>query len=425
MSNGGGSNANFFAQSQFYGSVTGFHVGERIFLGPPGATFLSDTIGANTVTEVLNTGSYTLNFSGPVTYDASNLVVSGNGVITTTYQAAAPTCFVTGTLICTATGETAVERLRVGDRVATVSGALKRIVWIGHRTLRGEALTDANLPVRIAAGAFGEGLPQADLWLSPCHSVCVEAPDEVLIPVVLLINGATIAQQDVDEVTYWHIELESHDIVLANGLPAESYLECGNRRWFEDFRGLAPLRRAPASMDTDACRPLVGGGPVLEAVWERLCDQAERLGWTTTADMDLHLIADGRRIEPRCFGGEADFTVPAGVRQLALISHTFIPGGGDQRQLGVSISKLEVRGRIVRLDIPLDDPTLARGLHGEEAAAGAPWRWTRGRTPIPIAGWPRDSAHVLLRLTLNPHAGRRWVAPSPSSAQACPATIAA
>jgi hypothetical protein len=84
--------------------------------------------------------------------------------------------------------------------------------------------------VRVVAGAFGGGLPGRDLWLSPDHAVLV---GEVLIPIRYLVNGATIVQVAVDAVTYWHVELERHEVIVAEGLPCESYLDTGNRGAFE------------------------------------------------------------------------------------------------------------------------------------------------------------------------------------------------
>ena len=66
------------------------------------------------------------------------------------------------------------------------------------------------------------------------HAVCMDLCGEVLIPVGCLINGATIARVEVDRVSYWHVELDSHDILIANNLPAESYMEMSNRAFFEE-----------------------------------------------------------------------------------------------------------------------------------------------------------------------------------------------
>ncbi len=155
----------------------------------------------------------------------------------------APTapCFAAGTMIRTARGEVPVEALVLGDSVLTVTGDQLLIHWIGHRAvdcarhLRPESV----LPVRIAANAFGPGLPERALTLSPDHAVFAE---DVLIPVKHLINGASIVQVPVDRVTYYHVELSEHAILFAAGLPAESYLDTGDRRDFENGGSAMTLR---------------------------------------------------------------------------------------------------------------------------------------------------------------------------------------
>ena len=107
----------------------------------------------------------------------------------------------------------------MGDRVVTASGEVRPVRWIGHRTLRPAARD--GWPVRVLKDAFAPGAPARDLWLSPGHAVCVDVVGEVFIPVGKLVNGATIAQVEVDEVTYWHVELDRHEVLLAEGLPAE------------------------------------------------------------------------------------------------------------------------------------------------------------------------------------------------------------
>jgi len=89
-------------------------------------------------------------------------------------------------------------------------------------------------PVRVRAGAFGPGMPVRDLLLSPDHAVFVEG---TLIPVRYLVNGASIAQEERDSITYYHVELPAHDVLLAERLPCESYLDTGNRA---DFEGGGP-----------------------------------------------------------------------------------------------------------------------------------------------------------------------------------------
>jgi hypothetical protein len=99
---------------------------------------------------------------------------------------------------------------------------------------------------------------------------------ETLVPVGQLINGATIVHEEVAEVTYWHVELESHDVLLAEWLPCESYMDAGNRAFFgrEHGRlwGIDP-ERAEESL-TRYARPFVDKGPLVAAIRERLAVRA-------------------------------------------------------------------------------------------------------------------------------------------------------
>ena len=195
-------------------------------------------------------------------------------------------CFASGTRIRVARGDIAVEDLAVGDRAVTASGALRRIRWLGHRTIacRGQARTHDVLPICIAAHAFGTGLPQRDLHLSPGHPVLVGADTDAggghLVPIMCLINGTTVRRAEVDAVTYWHVELDAHDILLAEGLPAESYLDWGDRTFFTEAS-----EHALANPDfvvpglAGRCRPVAIDGPIVQTERCRL-DMvfAQRLG---------------------------------------------------------------------------------------------------------------------------------------------------
>jgi hypothetical protein len=124
-------------------------------------------------------------------------------------------CFAEGTLIRTIRGDVPVEGLKEGDLVPTeLGGTAAPVVWIGRRTVDCARHPEPRKvwPVRVRPGAFGPGRPARDLWLSPDHAVFFEG---VLIPVKYLINGAAIAQVPVDRVTYYHVELPRHDVILA------------------------------------------------------------------------------------------------------------------------------------------------------------------------------------------------------------------
>ena len=189
---------------------------------------------------------------------------------------AAAVCFAQGTRIATTRGDLSVEELAVGDLVVTSSGEHRPIRWLGHRNIdcRRHLCREHVLPVRISAHAFGENLPARQLYLSPGHPVLVGADADGegghLVPIMCLINGTTIKRVAVNEVTYWHVELDQHDILLAEGLPAESYIDLGSRPWFVGADGALydPDMALPGM--PGRCRPVAVDGAVVEAERRRL-----------------------------------------------------------------------------------------------------------------------------------------------------------
>ncbi len=124
-----------------------------------------------------------------------------------------------------------MEALRVGDLVLTASGRLAPVRWLGHREVAParHPLPFDVMPVRVTAGALGDGVPMRDLVLSPDHAVFAGSR---LVPIRHLINGISIVPEWRSRVTYWHVELDRHDVILAEGTPCESYLDTGNRGAF-------------------------------------------------------------------------------------------------------------------------------------------------------------------------------------------------
>ena len=133
-------------------------------------------------------------------------------------------CFLAGTLILTEDGEKSVEELTIGDRLYTFSGQLEPIKWIGRQTYhRATAHPLRSNPIHVKPGALGENLPLRDLFVSPDHALLV---DGLLINAGALTNGTSIVQiqPDEDSFTYYHIELQHHALLIAEGTAAESYL---------------------------------------------------------------------------------------------------------------------------------------------------------------------------------------------------------
>ncbi|WP_019953607.1 Hint domain-containing protein [Yoonia vestfoldensis] len=144
-------------------------------------------------------------------------------------------CFCAGTLIATDKGPHPVETLAVGDLVETLDSGLQPIRWIGRSdiSLAATLLHRNVLPVCIAAGAMGSGLPRRDLWLSPQHRVLVRSrivarmtgKPEALVAVKQLCATPGISQTTQPrDVSYLHLRLDRHEMVRAEGLWAETLL---------------------------------------------------------------------------------------------------------------------------------------------------------------------------------------------------------
>ncbi|MCJ2033265.1 Hint domain-containing protein [Methylobacterium sp. J-068] len=335
-------------------------------------------------------------------------------------------CYVAGTAIRITRDESArdvpVEELTVGDLALTASGETRPIRWLGHRTIDCTRHSEPRKvwPVRIAAHAFGPGKPARDLLVSPAHAICVDLMGEVLIPAIRLVNGTTITQVAVEHVTYWHVELDGHDILLAENLPAESYLDCGNRRFFAsegvtDFAALPDVRpEGPLPF----CRPFYEEGAVVDFARARLEECAKGLGWRLVEETfaGLHVVADGRIIRPRVRGLTARFVLPEDVRDVRLVSATSVsayvlPGSSDDRNLGVSLASITLDdGLTGAREIALDDARLAQGFHAMDENSAT--RWTDGAAVLPADLWAGCEDLIFLRVTLSGPALPRWIGPN-------------
>jgi len=196
-------------------------------------------------------------------------------------EIAANPCYCRGTLILTETGEVAVEDLSIGDRVMTLSGRARPVKWIGRRSYAGRfALGQRHiLPVCIAANALADGVPRRDLWLSPNHALYLEG---VLIEARDLVNHVSVFQAErVAAIQYFHIELDSHDVILAEGAAAESFIDDDSRFLFhnaDEYRALYPGERNPPAR---YCAPRRDQGCAVERARTRI---ARRAGLAAAAE---------------------------------------------------------------------------------------------------------------------------------------------
>jgi autotransporter passenger strand-loop-strand repeat protein/T5SS/PEP-CTERM-associated repeat protein len=266
-----------------------------------GTSIVGDAFVANTLT-LFGGGGFEL---GTLAFGAD--AVSGGYLTTSDGGIVEVQCFVAGTRIRTDRGEVAVEAIGVGDKVCVLLGdgpagdGVAPVIWVGRREVdcARHPAPGRVWPVRVAAGAFGPGQPHSALFLSPDHAVYIQ---DVLIPVRYLVNGSTIVQVPRQRVVYHHLELAEHDVLLAQGLPAESFLDMRDGSKYPDRPG--PVRLYPDASarmwEAFGCARLVVSGPELaaaRALVNGIARAARRVAGTDELAVGYRLgfDTDGRR----------------------------------------------------------------------------------------------------------------------------------
>jgi hypothetical protein len=147
-------------------------------------------------------------------------------------------CFGQGTLVLTNDGEVPIDALTVGVPVITLNGAFP-IKWIGRKTLKrngSETWHPAAVPVRVSRFAIDDHTPRRDLYLSEEHALFI---DGALIPVKHLVNGRSIVFDNSSHLSetlvYYHVELDTHQVMFAEGAPTETFLYTGGTIAWDNF----------------------------------------------------------------------------------------------------------------------------------------------------------------------------------------------
>ena len=264
------------------GQVIGGDGFGSFFRDTDGTVYGIDIAGAyETVAQGINdngeiVGSYVA--EGSLTLHAFTTTVA-NVIAADDVLAAA--CYCVGTLIATENGNVPVEDLKIGDRLQTASGTLRPIKWIGRRSYGGRFIAGNKdiLPVCIKAGALADNVPRRDLWISPHLAMFI---DGLLIEARDLVNGTSIVQTErVETLSYFHIELETHDVIVAEGALSETYLDEENRGMFQNASEFDALYAGAPAAPTQYCAPRVDAGYQLEAVRRQI---ARRSGLSAPAE---------------------------------------------------------------------------------------------------------------------------------------------
>jgi hypothetical protein len=382
----------------FAGSITNFAQGDTIFLPnvPSQVAGVQTTASYDAVS-----GDLSIVVGDPTTIDLHMpgfsltsgpvaLTPDGNGIEIVV-------CFLGGTRIATPIGETPVEALSVGNLVRTASGRDRAITWIGTgHVLATPGRRTANTPVIVRKGALADAVPSRDMRLTKGHSLFL---DGVLIPVEYLVNHRSIIWDDrAREVTIYHVELETHDVLIADGAPAESYRDDGNRWQFRNANSGWGLPPQPA------CAPVLTGGPIVDAVWRRLLDRTgSRNGPPLTNEPDLHLLVDGKRIDAiQRSNSEYAFRFTATPRNVRIRSRASVPQeigtARDERALGVALRRIVLAQPRRQRAIDAKDTSLTDGFHKFEADQAL--RWTNGDAAVPAELFAGAHGPCMLMLQL-------------------------
>ena len=385
--------------------ISNFNWGDGIII--TGANFLTgDTAVLSGTTLMVKSGGTTL-----LTMDNVSAASGTTFKISSSGHEILAVCYARGTMIATPDGEKPVESLRAGKRVIIlVDGepVARPVKWLGRRRieLASHPRPETVAPIRIQHDAFADGIPHRDLLVSPDHAIFV---DGKLICARQLVNGTTIRKDTGwTAVDYYHVELDQHAILLAEGLAAESYIDTGNSAFFANSG--SPMVLHPdltdesdyPSREAASCAPFVWDEASVLPVWQYLADRAAALGRPvpvreTSTDSGLRLLAKGRTIKPIYGNAElAIFALPRGASEVRLASRAASPTDArpwleDRRRLGVRVARVVLRSADEVREIPVDHPDLAKGWWAVERDGQATSRWTNGEAVLPLPAMHGDA----------------------------------
>ena len=199
-------------------------------------------------------------------------------------------CYARGTAIRTDRGNVPVEDLKIGDRVTTFTGGARPIRWIGRRAYNGRFLASnpAVQPILFKAGSLGPYQPRRDLRVSPKHAMFLHG---CLVPAECLVNGTSVLRDTAcTEVEYVHVELDSHDVILAEDAPSETFVDDNSRTMFHNIVEYQALYGDRPTTPAIYCAPRIEDGEALDRIRRAIDDRAAR---TPARTPTLHGRIDG------------------------------------------------------------------------------------------------------------------------------------
>jgi autotransporter passenger strand-loop-strand repeat protein len=420
--------------------ISGFATTDTIDFADIAATSTgSQTLNPATDQLVITEGGTTITLQFAGDYTGEFFHFGSDGTSGTLITVDGTPCYCRFTLIETDRGAVPVESLQVGDRLITKSGETRPIRWIGTRRYSA-AVAEANravLPIQFRAGSLADGIPRRDLFVSPEHAMFL---DGVLVPALALVNGVSVLQPPArGEIDYFHLELETHDVILAEGALSESFIDDDSRGMFHnaaEYRALYPdASITPARF----CAPRVESGDHLAAIHGAIAARAglaagqggqlrgmldlvglSRIeGWAANEShatpVDLRVTDNGVTIGQICADHPRPDLEAAGVGDGR---HGFVfavPGGlapdrphvirvqraTDGQDLPGSPYHLQPQG--ITPAPAADRPALRACLEIATRDRIAGWAWDKARPDEPVALQILDNGAIIGRVLANAH----------------------
>ncbi|MDI2090939.1 Hint domain-containing protein [Commensalibacter oyaizuii] len=307
-------------------------------------------------------------------------------------------CFNEGTLIQTIDGVKPIETLQRGDMIKTKDGA-RAVTWVGHKFKRlNQFSKKEDHLVLIKKDALADNIPCRDLRVTAEHCLYV---DDKLVPARMLVNGTSITYDfEMQSYTVWHVECAKHQIIFAENVPVESYLDTGNRYTFEGCENVSSVYQAD-KWQSEAVAELCTDASFVEPIWKRFHQRAVDLGFSKCIEKNLEendmpnlylCLDDGQIVNPIDIQDQVySFSLNRPTEFVSIMSYVSKPEEifgsfvDDRRKLGVAVGSVQLissSGREVSIDYHLANNNVV-GWYGLEGQ-GIQYRWTKGCAYLPL-----------------------------------------
>lgn len=396
---------NILNGTSFTGIIRGFSQGDTLNLHVSGTPTYNTTTGILTITSGTNVYTYDIGKG----YTGSFSDTLG----TVTYSGATP-CYLAGSMLRTPCGDKAVETLNIGDQLIaqdadTGAEIIRDIVWVGRKTItvRPDLPDDeAGYPVHILKDAIADGVPYKDMLITAEHCLLL---DGHFVPARMLINGRSVFyDRSMHRFDIYHVETEKHSVLLADGMPSESFLNTENHGNFRRKGQIVSITAARNQTWDDAAAPLGVSRGFVEPLFRQIEARAVQAGHPAQDEApalsnaaDLHLVTQTGAIirQARTHEDRAVFMIPAEAESVRIVSNTSRPSDvigpfvNDRRHLGVSIGEVTMfeGNRAHTLTAHLAEEE----LDGWYAQGDNGTRWTSGNAFLPLGERHPNSVALL------------------------------